>query len=363
MIKRQSRNVAEELQKLIEDVNPKDPPQKVVKELNKMSEQEMKDWSKLINEVRRQCYQTKNRGKYGNLRRNFKLSELQRFFQVFMPKNVLQAFLIQFFFGLRIGELSQIQYVEDQDLLRVHSTKTDDTSWIPVHGRTKLLMFDLDEIRDYQTGSLQKSFRKIREEAGLDYQYGEATDGRPLHQFTTHSFRHTAITVFANHIDDEYKITEFSRHKAKNQLGTVATYRHYEQQKLRTDLENAFDDWYKLIDIALEDTGNKRHQCGNENHLPDEHKRRSKEEMQTYRKKSRRAVQEKVKEHRNTIRERLSTLNLPKKIGEAFKLIEDEYSYKTFQRRIRNLAEKNKIETTRKCGKGGNTTVIKEVKP
>jgi integrase len=220
-----------------------------------MSKLEIRDLSRLVNDARDYHYPRRRQPKYGNLDKSMSYSQAKRFYQAINNDKVGRAFLLQLMFGLRIGELDTVEYQEENRLLKVENKKESRREYLPVHGRTSELMPFLDQIAAYSDNYLRNCFASIRDDAGLDQVYAESENGKQLYQYTSHSLRHTAITVFARVEDDNYELCQFSRHEPSKEVGTVATYRHTSHDDLRDKLEHAFTDWYDLLDIINLDAG------------------------------------------------------------------------------------------------------------
>lgn len=245
-----------------------------------LSDGQLKELSKAVNRIRSEKYERGTQDpEYGNLRRSFYKDELAFFFDAAPNPGIKYAFLTMLFYGLRSSELQHLEYDESKiqpsqmrateesmqqkvdegspefemvydrpapskGMLKIYQPKNDRTEWMPVHGRTHKLLEYLDEFNTYSKAYLRKRFGDMREKTGLDYQYGEAKNGRPLYQFSTHSLRKTAITLFAKEIDSEIKVKEFARHKGGD---TTMRYFDYDFRTWREDLENCFEGIYSLI--------------------------------------------------------------------------------------------------------------------
>ena len=227
-----------------------DEQAKLMELFEDMSKLDIRDLSRLVNDARDYHYPRRRQPKYGNLDKSMRLSQCRRFFDAVDNDKVGRAFLLQLMYGLRIGELDTVEYQAENELLKVDNKKQGRREYIPVHGRTTELMPFLEQIAAYSDKYLRNCFQSIRKDAGLNQTYGESEDGRDLYQYTSHSFRHTAINVFARVEDDNYTLCQFSRHEPSKEIGTVATYRHQDHDELREGLETAFTDWYELHDLV-----------------------------------------------------------------------------------------------------------------
>jgi integrase len=213
--------------------------------LEDLSAQKLKKLSKAINAVRDEMYQ-RDRGapKYGNLRRAFYKDEFFSFMRCVEREAVRHAFLTMFFYGLRVGELRGLDYVEEQSILRIQNYKSNRTEYMPVHGKTWQLLKWLPEYKTYSVGYLTRMFRRVRERAGFNYVYDQSKNGKNLYQFSSHSLRKTSIKVFSG-VGEELKVKYFARH-----TGDV-TMRYFRQgygdRDFLRDLESCFDSYYELI--------------------------------------------------------------------------------------------------------------------
>lgn len=210
-----------------------------------LSESQIKELSKAINQRRRDMYEVSGgHPKYGNLRRRFYKDEIAHIMETTRNFGVRVAFQFLLFYGLRIGELSHIEHEPKQNLLKIYQPKNDRTEWLPIHGKTQEITKYVDEVRDYSKDYLRNCFTSIREDTGMTYVYDQASDGRDLYQFVTHSFRKTAITMFAKNVDQELKVKEFARHKDGD---TTMRYFDYDYRQMKEDLEKTFSDLYQVI--------------------------------------------------------------------------------------------------------------------
>ncbi len=201
--------------------------------------------SKVVHDIRKEKYIRSKDTKYGDLPRCFNEEQIFRFFKGWKNKKVKNAFLIQFFYGLRVGELKNITYLKNQNLLRVYNEKCNRIEYLPVHGKTKELMKHIPIT--LSSHYLRNKFRANTFRHKMNYSYNTSTDGLKLWQFTTHSMRHSSIVIFGRHIVDPIKCMKFSRHKANKTFGVLPTYSYYGQDELRKDLEKAFKKYYGLI--------------------------------------------------------------------------------------------------------------------
>jgi integrase len=203
--------------------------------------------SKVVHDIRKEKYMRCKDTKYGDLPRRFNEEQLRIFFKGIRNKTVRIAFLIQFFYGLRIGELKHLTYVENQNLLKIYNEKCNRTEYLPVHGKTIELIKYLPKMKKISGHYLRNKFRENTFKTKINYVYGHNTRGKDLWQFSSHSLRHTAITIFGKHIVDPIKCMKFSRHKANKTFGVLPIYSYYGLDELKIDLETAFKKYYDLI--------------------------------------------------------------------------------------------------------------------
>jgi len=181
--------------------------------------------------------------KRGNLSKEIPELNLLQFFKD-VPEKYRYAFLFCLFFGLREGELKYIKYIEELNLLQIDNRKEDRIEYIVVHGKTKELMKHIPEVNKYNKNYLRTIFSKTIKG---NICYGKSEDGRNLWLYSVHSFRHTAINLFAEVEPDFSKQISFSRHSPSKMLGRISSYRHIKPESLKEKLELAFDKFYKLI--------------------------------------------------------------------------------------------------------------------
>jgi len=217
----------------------------VAQVLGEMSQAKIKELSKKINNGKELLYPRNRDYKNRNVREVFFNDELRRFVNSVRSPSVRCAFLLQYFYALRVSEISRCEWKRDAGVLVVDLCKTEREQRIPVHGKTDELLEDLGEFQDLSSHYLRKCFRRVREDVGLDMVYGESSDGRSLYNFTTHSLRKTSATVFMRDVEVEMKMKEFLGHS--QQSNSTQSYHGYWQEEYREDLESAFDVYYQLI--------------------------------------------------------------------------------------------------------------------
>ncbi len=187
--------------------------------------------------------------KYGNLPKNFTMSQLESFFASIKHEGPRIAFTIQFLLGLRIGELNGLEIVEGQGLVKIQNNKCSRTDFLPIIPVVEQLIRQYQEGIQYSPDYLRKVFRQTVIDADMNYSYGTSDDNKKLHQFSTHSLRHTAINLFSEFIGDQYRACCFSRHSANSQFGAQASYRHYSLDEMRTDYEECFGEIAKNLSM------------------------------------------------------------------------------------------------------------------
>lgn len=218
------------------------------KNLTKLSKWQLEYIRKASSVALRDKYdRTFKEPKYGNLQRSMRDEQLIKFFINIRNKEIKKAFLIQFFYALRVGEIAEIETFPEQGIIKVKNKKCDRVDYLPLYAPIDKLIIGFKQKNTYHY--LRKAFRRIRMEADLGFSYGESTTERPLYQFTTHSLRHTAINIFGNYIRDPVKINIFSRHKKQKDIGVMATYRYYGLDELRKDLEKVFKKYEFLLEL------------------------------------------------------------------------------------------------------------------
>lgn len=186
---------------------------------------------------------------YGNLPRNFSVRQVTRFFSVVSNDRLKVSFLVMLLFGLRVGELDGLVWLRDQRLLRVRNFKCRRDEYLPVFDSAEAVLTSFFSEPMHSTKKLRYYFRLVCEDAGdeFTYVYGYSSHENPrqLFQFTTHSLRHTAATLFFNCTNNPYKVSCFLRHSKSSHFGSTATYMHYSLDDMRDDLEKTFEN---LID-------------------------------------------------------------------------------------------------------------------
>ena len=182
---------------------------------------------------------------YGDLPKSLTEDQLRTFFNKIYTKPLKRLFQIQFFYALRIGELNKLEILKEQGILRIWNEKCDRWDHLPIHGDTwKLFTTPLPE---YTIDQARKVFNNTIRRCGLEYIYHTDRQGYKYRQFTPHSLRHTAITIFLDHIQNPIKAMKYSRHKKGRTYGSLETYITYRTEQLKKDLEKAFTPYYNII--------------------------------------------------------------------------------------------------------------------
>lgn len=191
---------------------------------------------------------------YGLLSRRLSKEQLIRFFKAIKNPVVKQAFLIQFFYGLRIGELKDVRIAMYQDILIIEPeeglTKGGrEKEYLPLIHGTELLFEGLEYIKELSPHYLRKCFRAVCRDAGEDlcFIYSKAKNtGRNQYLYTSHSLRHTAIDEVRRG-SDELAAQLFARHSQSHKFGVTATYFHKSFDELREDVSEALRDYVMLL--------------------------------------------------------------------------------------------------------------------
>lgn len=206
--------------------------------------------------IRRACtyvindkYERRKEPIYGDLPRCLNDEQLYQFFNSIRNPQIKIQFLIQFFYALRRGEINTLRIIPNQNIIQLYNEKNDKYNYLPLYEPIKSFLLKHPYITFNTANYLGKAFRSIRKSAGLNFDYGKSTTGNPIYQFTTHSLRHSAITIFGNYIKDDFKVSKFSRHSLNKLFGEVPTYRHYSMDELRKDLESCMEKYKDLLII------------------------------------------------------------------------------------------------------------------
>lgn len=190
-----------------------------------LSKDKIKKCIRNLSKVKETKYRRRNITKYGLLGyKAMPLHIVDKFFSSFKPEEYRYKvlFLTQAFFGLRIGEVVQLN-LKDIDFqnkqVLIHSEKKHfkATDFLFLHEKLEFLFIQLyeKEIKEHggflffsstkrckfpyvSPDSARNIFVRVRSRAGLNEKYGEreGISGLPfregdLHRWTTHSIRHT----------------------------------------------------------------------------------------------------------------------------------------------------------------------------
>lgn len=188
---------------------------------------------------------------YGDLDRSFSTEQLFSVFDElrrFGNNRVRDQFLIMFFYGLRIGELADLEYLERQRLLKIVNHKPEEhNNYLPVIPGTEPL-FESLEGKPYHQGYLATYFKETLMRLGDEYysSYGQCRQKRNLHQYTSHSLRKTAGNIFLKSTGGKmYKMHRFLRHDLRSVYAATGWYTSYSEGEFRVDLEEAFTPYIK----------------------------------------------------------------------------------------------------------------------
>jgi hypothetical protein len=185
---------------------------------------------------------------YANLPREMSSEQVFQFFEElrrFGNEGVVKAFLRQFFYGLRVGEINSCKIVPGNYVMVTNHKDGGTVDYLPVIPGTEELF---EPIKNYSSGYLRKYFTETCDRLGDDFRYQYATDrkGRLRRQFTTHTLRKTAANIIRTHTKDAYKASVFLRHETRAVYGVTAVYLHYPLEEMREDLTKAFSQYLQL---------------------------------------------------------------------------------------------------------------------
>jgi hypothetical protein len=220
-------------------------PQDQAAAFSGLTQWELKNIMRVASATRRHKYDRRRDALYGRLPRAMSLEDLRRVVAA-LPCWKLRTIVLDLLFpyALRVGEIHKVEVLCGQGLLRVGTqdrpTKTGRVDYLPVYTDSERLQRAIRLARGFHPASVSRAFRKAVKRAGVGIVYARSRDGRSLNQFTTHSVRHTAISLFGDFVKDEYVYTLFSRHDSRSRLGVVATYRHVSMDRLRVLLKECF---------------------------------------------------------------------------------------------------------------------------
>lgn len=236
-------------------------------ELFKLSEPERIEVLRLLSKhrleqletARRQAYQVQYGGSRRvplfNVSRTWTKDMTIKFFQTFpeddLP-NAKKLLLRQFFYGLRIGESTECELMEDIGMVRVSSRKKGRVMYdfLPIIKGTESL-FQLKrkkgphkELDGYNAQYLADCFKAHCKTLGAPYWSLLGKDKRNMTRvrYTSHTLRKTAGNIFREHTRDIYKEAVFLRHSIQRQFGVTSHYVSYPEEQFRTELNDAFAD-------------------------------------------------------------------------------------------------------------------------
>jgi integrase len=204
--------------------------------------------SKAITTIRESKYKRRTDPKYGNLSKSMSKEQLFEIFKIISPQ-IRSFFLVQLFYGLRIGEIKSIEIKEEINLIKFWNDKYDRIEYLPIHGPTLQILKEAKHCSINSTDRLRNRFRE--EISKLNYIYAKSTNGKKLNLYTTHSLRHSAITLFTECTNSELKAFKFGRwKKGSRKYGCLPIYYDYTMDRMRIDLEKTFSEYYNLIDTT-----------------------------------------------------------------------------------------------------------------
>jgi integrase len=188
--------------------------------------------------------------KYGNLPRGMTDEQLLKFFSTIRNKDAKIEFFIQFFFALRVGEISRAEIIQEHNIVKVYSEKTNKIQFLPLYEPIKTFLLENKLEVKHTPNYLRKVFRRVCDEAGINLVYDRSTTGKPLYLNTTHSLRHAAINRFAEAVNgDPFKVSMFSRHSVQSVIGVQSVYRYYSMDDMAKDLVRCFQKYDSLFKL------------------------------------------------------------------------------------------------------------------
>jgi len=211
---------------------------------NELAKHELCALQKDLGIVRKKKYLYSRKPKYGNLPRALSLEQYDRFLAA-LPHRKFRLLVheLLFSYALRISEVHNCEILSG-GLLRIGSednpTKTGGVDYLPIYTDEVRLSDAITVAKAHSVDYLRNVIRKAFRQSGVGIVYATSKDGRRLFQFSTHSFRHTAISLFGDFVKDEFVYTRFSRHEPSSRLGTVAVYRYCSHERLRKLLKECF---------------------------------------------------------------------------------------------------------------------------
>lgn len=192
---------------------------------------------------------------YGDLPRAFSHEHLCIFFRNVDNATDHFIFVMLLFTSMRRSEFKTYRVLWDQDLFEITQGGKNDGKkrYIPLFGMFREFLYSMKDSYEHwprpSSATIYKKFVKIRERmTSLNFVHNKSKDNKNCHQYVPHSFRHTGITIFGEHVDNAFKLCRYSGHSAKK-ISKVAIYMHYSFDTLRKDLEKAFAPYDFLLEI------------------------------------------------------------------------------------------------------------------
>ena len=168
------------------------------------------------------------------------VSDLKSFFLSVENDDWLRVLALQYVFGLRASEVSNLSFSDG--LLFVYAPKTRRHDVIPVPAEALWLVRGCESI-SYHPSAVSRLFRKVRSRAGLVRSWGSRrVDGASLYQYSNHSLRHSGIHSFKNAVrGDLWRLSTYSRHDLPSRFGALGHYAgSYELDVFRDDMSASF---------------------------------------------------------------------------------------------------------------------------
>ena len=181
--------------------------------------------------------------KYGNLPRSFSERQLLEFFDAIVDDRLFLAFFVQFVFGLRNGELQDIEFLEEQGLLRVNNSKAGRVEFLPVPDAVRAPLKEYLSKEMHSVQKLRYYFRRVCEDAGEEFTYvygysNHKDNPRKLYQFTTHTLRHTVGNLVRRRCGVGAQAA-FLRHSLSSKFGATGTYMNFSNEEMLGFLDEA----------------------------------------------------------------------------------------------------------------------------
>ena len=172
---------------------------------------------------------------YGNLSRALTPEQLVALLRFAHPRS-RASFALMLLYGFREGEVHTASMVPNQGLVHVVNFKVRHRNeYIPLIEGSEILF--LAPKPSYNL--LRRDFRAAADLIGASYTYAVSRTGRKLYQFTTHSLRHSAISIVAAHSHDPAIAAAFARHSREKAFGTTGRYIHVPTDRVREAMEKA----------------------------------------------------------------------------------------------------------------------------